>query len=63
MEIYINPPPKCCGMCPCFHAEHPMYCQAVPAKLGIKVRKPYVERPDWCPLNKKADDTKNEGKE
>ncbi len=63
MEIYINPPPECCGKCPCFYAPHPMHCQAVPAEKKLKIARPYAERPDWCPLNKKAGGTKPEEKE
>ena len=43
--------PNCCGICPCFHAEHPMYCQAVKADKNKRIYAPYGEgRPDWCPL-------------
>ena len=43
--------PNCCGRCPCFHAEHPMYCQAVKADKNKRIYAPYGEgRPDWCPL-------------
>jgi hypothetical protein len=50
---YIVPKeiPNCCGLCPCFHAEHPMYCQAVKADKNKRIYAPYVGyRPDWCPL-------------
>ena len=50
---YIVPKeiPMCCGICPCFHAEHPMYCQAVKADKNKRIYAPYGEgRPDWCPL-------------
>ena len=50
---YIVPmeKPKRCGFCPCFHAEHPMYCQAVKADKNKRIYAPYGEgRPDWCPL-------------
>ena len=50
---YIVPmeKPKRCGLCPCFHAEHPMYCQAVKADKNKRIYAPYGEgRPDWCPL-------------
>ncbi len=50
---YIVPKeiPNCCGRCPCFHAEHPMYCQAVKADKNKRIYAPYGEgRPDWCPL-------------
>ena len=43
--------PNRCGRCPCFHAEHPMYCQAVKADKSKRIYAPYGEgRPDWCPL-------------
>ena len=43
--------PDRCGRCPCFHAEHPMYCQAVKADKNKRIYAPYGERrPDWCPL-------------
>lgn len=43
--------PKRCGGCPCFHAENPMYCQAVKADKNKKIIAPYGKpRPDWCPL-------------
>ena len=43
--------PKRCGLCPCFHAEHPMYCQAVKADKEKRIVAPYgLPRPDWCPL-------------
>ena len=50
---YIVPKeiPNRCGRCPCFHAEHPMYCQAVKADKNKRIYAPYGEgRPDWCPL-------------
>lgn len=50
---YIVPKkiPNCCGICSCFHAEHPMYCQAVKADKNKRIYAPYGEgRPDWCPL-------------
>lgn len=50
---YIVPEeiPNRCGRCPCFHAEHPMYCQAVKADKNKRIYAPYGEgRPDWCPL-------------
>lgn len=52
---YIVPreKPKRCGLCPCFHAEHPMHCQAVKADKNKMVYAPYEGgRPDWCPLIK-----------
>ena len=43
--------PQCCGACPCFHAETPMYCQAVKADKNKKIVAPYKEgRPKWCPI-------------
>lgn len=43
--------PNRCGRCPCFHAEHPMYCQAVKADKNKRIYAPYGEgRPEWCPL-------------
>lgn len=39
--------PSCCGLCPCFHAEHPMYCQA---DKTIKMTAPYGKRMEGCPL-------------
>mgnify|MGYP006898696208 CR=1 FL=1 len=50
---YIVPmeKPKRCGLCPCFHAEHPMHCQAVKASKDKKIIAPYgASIPDWCPL-------------
>lgn len=50
---YIVPKeiPNRCGRCPCFHAEHPMYCQVVKADKNKRIYAPYGEnRPDWCPL-------------
>lgn len=39
--------PKCCGLCPCFHAEHPMYCQA---DKTVRMTAPYGKRMEGCPL-------------
>ena len=50
---YIVPmeKPKRCGLCPCFHAEHPMHCQAVKASKDKRIIAPYgAPIPDWCPL-------------
>lgn len=50
---YIIPmeKPKRCGLCPCFHAEHPMHCQAVKASKDKRIIAPYgAPIPDWCPL-------------
>ena len=45
--IPIKEPPRCCGLCPCFHAEHPMYCQA---DKNVKVFAPYGKKGKGCPL-------------
>ena len=52
MSVYIDMEmPKRCGECPCFHAENPMYCQAVKADKNKKIIAPYGKpRPEWCPL-------------
>lgn len=43
--------PKRCGLCPCFHAEHPMHCQAVKAHKDKRIIAPYgAPIHDWCPL-------------
>ncbi len=43
--------PDKCGNCPCFHAEYPMYCQAVKASRDKRIEAPYgLPRPEWCPL-------------
>ena len=43
--------PERCGICPCFHAEWPMYCQAVKADKNKRIVAPYgMPRPQWCPL-------------
>lgn len=43
--------PKRCGLCPCFHVEHPMHCQAVKAHKDKRIIAPYgAPIPDWCPL-------------
>lgn len=48
--------PRCCGVCPCFHAEKLMYCQAVKADKSKRIVAPYGSpRPEWCPL--KADES------
>ena len=50
---YIVPQkmPMRCGLCPCFHAEHPMHCQAVKAHKDKRIIAPYgAPIPDWCPL-------------
>lgn len=46
--------PDRCGECPCFHAEHPMYCQLIkPPDENKRIVAPYgLPRPDWCPLLK-----------
>lgn len=49
--------PHCCGSCPCFHAETPMYCQAVKADENKKIVAPYKEgRPEWCPISEKDEE-------
>ena len=43
--------PKRCGLCPCFHAEHPMHCQAVKASKDKRIIAPYgAPIPGWCPF-------------
>ena len=44
--------PDACGSCPCFHAETPMYCQAVIADVQKpRIVRPYAKGlPEWCPL-------------
>ena len=50
IEINMQMPEKC-GLCPCFHFENPMYCQAVKADKNKKIVNPYGSpRPEWCPL-------------
>ena len=45
------PMPEKCGLCPCFHFEQQMYCQAVKADKNKKIVNPYGSpRPEWCPL-------------
>lgn len=51
IQIDIEMPEKC-GLCPLFHAEHPMHCQGVKADCKKKIVAPYGQpRPDWCPLH------------
>lgn len=53
MGMYIiGKEPDRCGVCPCFHAENPMYCQAVIADVQKpRIGRPYAKgRPEWCPL-------------
>lgn len=53
MGVYIKgmEMPDKCGSCPCFHAEHPIRCQAVKADKAKRIAAPYgLPRPDWCPL-------------
>lgn len=51
IQIDIEMPEKC-GLCPLFHAEHPMYCQGVKADRKKKIVAPYEQpRPEWCPLH------------
>lgn len=50
--------PEKCGLCPLFHAEHPMYCQGVKADCKKKIVAPYGQpRPDWCPLHEVTADS------
>lgn len=52
MILIDVPMPEKCGLCPLFHAEHPMYCQGVKADRKKKIVAPYGQpRPDWCPLH------------
>lgn len=54
--------PERCGLCPCFHAEHPMHCQAVKADRNKRIVAPYGEpRPNWCPMNELRRVDKGEG--
>ena len=49
--------PDKCGSCPCFHAEHPIHCQAVKADKAKRIAAPYgLPRPDWCPLVERPDE-------
>ena len=53
MGVYIKgmEMPGRCGSCPCFHAEHPIYCRAVKADRSKRIAAPYgLPRPDWCHL-------------
>ena len=53
MSAYIKglEMPGRCGSCPCFHAEHPIYCRAVKADRSKRIAAPYgLPRPDWCPI-------------
>lgn len=53
MGMYIiGKEPDRCGVCPCFHAENPMYCQAVIADVQKpRIGRPYAKgRQEWCPL-------------
>ena len=47
MLIPIKEFPRCCGRCPCFHAETPMYCQA---DKTIRMTAPYGKRMEGCLL-------------
>jgi len=50
VALDINMPDKC-GLCPLFHAETPMHCQAIKPDRGKRIVAPYgAPRPDWCPL-------------
>ena len=49
--------PEKCGLCPCFHAETPMHCQAVKPSRDKRITAPYgLPRPDWCPLKQSKED-------
>jgi hypothetical protein len=51
IQIDMEMPEKC-GLCPLFHAEHPMHCQGVKADRKKKIVAPYGQpRPDWCLLH------------
>lgn len=51
MVLIDIPMPSKCGLCPCFHAEYPMYCNAVEPDKDKKITTPYGKpRPDWCPM-------------
>ena len=43
---------KCCGQCPLFHAESPMYCQL---SKSVKITPPYGKVMKGCPLKKNKD--------
>lgn len=59
IQIDMEMPEKC-GLCPQFHAEHPMHCQGVKADCKKKIVAPYRDhRPDWCPLHEADSDTIN----
>lgn len=47
--------PEKCGLCPCFHAEFPIYCKLIkPPDKDKRIVAPYgLPRPDWCPLKSK----------
>ena len=50
IEINMKMPEKC-GLCPCFHFENPIHCQAVRADKDRRIVNPYGSpRPEWCPL-------------
>ena len=51
VEVAIDAEIDRCGRCPCFHHEHPMYCQAIKGDRHKKIVAPYAPpRPDWCPI-------------
>lgn len=59
IKIDIQMPEKC-GLCPCFHSDNPMYCQAVKADKIKKIVAPYgAPRPEWCPLKEQEEQIKN----
>ena len=56
------PMPEKCGLCPCFHFENPIYCQAVKVdRNNKKIVAPYgAPRPEWCPLKEQDELLKHE---
>ena len=42
--------PTSCGLCPCFHPEYPMYCQADNQRPKRTEGAPYGRKPDWFPI-------------
>lgn len=51
--------PERCGLCPCFHAEFPMYCKLIkPPDKDKRIIAPYgLPRPEWCPLEEQEPKT------
>jgi hypothetical protein len=61
IKINIQMPEKC-GLCPCFHFENPIYCQAVKADKNKKIVNPYgAPRPEWCPLKEQETTFEKDG--